>query len=215
MRPPPEIDANPLKKAPVQDRAQRTIDTLLEAATQFIERDEDDKLTTNRIAERAGFSVGTLYQYFPNKEAILLALARRASHRLLDEMEASDDRAFASGKAVREIMRDNIHTMVEWYGRGPRKKRWLSRLIWRIESPTVAGEFARQSAERMAARIRSLNDPGFREPTPALMFVVTRAMQGVIRSAALEDSDILDDPAFEEELLRLCWNLLRQDPPGL
>jgi len=194
----------------MQDRAQRTIDTLLESAAQFLERDEDDKLTTNRIAERAGFSIGTLYQYFPNKEAILLALARRASYRLLDEMEASDDRAFAAGKPAREVIRDNIHTMVEWYGRGPRRKRWLSRLIWRIESPVVAGEFSRQSAERMAARIRKLNDPGFREPTPALMFVVTRAMQGVVRSAALEDSDVLDDPAFEEELLRLCWQMLRK-----
>ncbi|MFF2088392.1 TetR/AcrR family transcriptional regulator [Nocardia sp. NPDC058176] len=64
------------RKTPRQQRSRQTVDTLLEAAAQVFSR-EGITATTNRIAERAGLSIGTLYQYFPNKEAMLHALAER------------------------------------------------------------------------------------------------------------------------------------------
>ena len=66
------------RRKPKQARAQATVDSILEAAAQVLERTGPDGLNTNRVAERAGVSVGTLYQYFPDKETILLAVARRA-----------------------------------------------------------------------------------------------------------------------------------------
>ena len=48
-------------------------------------------------------------------------------------------------------------------------------------------------------------------PTPAMMFVATRAVMGAIRSASLEDSPLLGQPAFEEELVRMLWGVLRAD----
>lgn len=64
------------RKTPRQQRSRQTVDTLLEAAAQVFTR-EGAAATTNRIAERAGLSIGTLYQYFPNKESMLHALAER------------------------------------------------------------------------------------------------------------------------------------------
>lgn len=64
------------RKLPSQQRSRGTVETLLEAAAQVFSR-EGATATTNRIAERAGLSIGTLYQYFPNKEAMLHALAER------------------------------------------------------------------------------------------------------------------------------------------
>jgi AcrR family transcriptional regulator len=65
------------RRKPVQRRSLVTVEAIIEAAAQIFERHGYAAGTTNRIAERAGVSIGTLYQYFPNKDAILVALAER------------------------------------------------------------------------------------------------------------------------------------------
>ncbi|ABS62701.1 transcriptional regulator, TetR family [Parvibaculum lavamentivorans DS-1] len=64
-------------RKPVQRRSEATVDTILEAAAQIFRTHGATGATTNRIAERAGVSIGSLYQYFPNKESLLVALMER------------------------------------------------------------------------------------------------------------------------------------------
>jgi len=73
----------PLKprKTPTQPRSERTVAVLLEAAAQVLERDGLQGFNTNAVAERAGVSIGSLYQYFPGKDALTLALMRREDER--------------------------------------------------------------------------------------------------------------------------------------
>jgi AcrR family transcriptional regulator len=63
------------RKRPVQRRSQETVGYILEAAAQLFGELGYGRTTTNRVAEKAGVSIGSVYQYFPNKEALLLALA--------------------------------------------------------------------------------------------------------------------------------------------
>jgi AcrR family transcriptional regulator len=65
------------RRSPRQTRSRATWEAILEAAAQILERHGAAALTTNRIAERAGVSIGSLYQYFPNKHAVLAELIRR------------------------------------------------------------------------------------------------------------------------------------------
>lgn len=65
------------RRTPRQARSRATWEAIVEAAAQILERRGPDALTTNRVAERAGVSIGTLYQYFSDKQALLLAAARR------------------------------------------------------------------------------------------------------------------------------------------
>ncbi|HEX3917772.1 MAG TPA: helix-turn-helix domain-containing protein [Caulobacteraceae bacterium] len=64
-------------REPRQARSRATWEAIVEAAAQILERHGPEALTTNAVAERAGVSIGTLYQYFPDKQAILIAAARR------------------------------------------------------------------------------------------------------------------------------------------
>ena len=79
------------RKIPTQRRAVETCAAIVEAAARILETGEADALNTNRIAERAGVSIGTLYQYFPDKHAILVALIRREREGLLAELCAIRD----------------------------------------------------------------------------------------------------------------------------
>jgi AcrR family transcriptional regulator len=65
------------RRKPRQDRSRETVEVILEAAAQVFERHGYATGTTNRIAARAGVSIGSLYQYFPNKDAIVVELSRR------------------------------------------------------------------------------------------------------------------------------------------
>ncbi|GHE13643.1 TetR/AcrR family transcriptional regulator [Streptomyces alanosinicus] len=74
------------RKRPRQQRSQETYDAIVEAAAQLFERDSYAGATTNRIAERAGVSVGSLYQYFPNKDALLYAIGEQHIRHLRTEL---------------------------------------------------------------------------------------------------------------------------------
>jgi AcrR family transcriptional regulator len=65
------------RKSPVQARSAASVDAMLEATLQVLVSVGKERLTTTRVAERAGVSVGTLYQYFPNKSSLLQATLRR------------------------------------------------------------------------------------------------------------------------------------------
>lgn len=65
------------RKTPRQERSRLTVEAILDAAARVFERHGYAAGTTNRIAARAGVSIGSLYQYYPNKDAVLVALAER------------------------------------------------------------------------------------------------------------------------------------------
>jgi AcrR family transcriptional regulator len=65
------------RRVPTQQRAQVTVEAMLDAAVKLLKRGGASSITTNRIAETAGVSVGSVYQYFPNKRAIFIALHER------------------------------------------------------------------------------------------------------------------------------------------
>src|SRR4029078_12334120 len=85
------------RKSPRQERSRATVEAILEAATDILRRQGAGRLTTNRIAERAGVNIASLYQYFPGKQAIIAELRRRhgakeraAVRRALVEGRGSD-----------------------------------------------------------------------------------------------------------------------------
>lgn len=75
------------RKRPRQARATVTVDAIFEATIQVLLAEGIHRLTTTRVAERAGVSVGTMYQYFPHKQALLYALNERYLDMLADRME--------------------------------------------------------------------------------------------------------------------------------
>lgn len=80
------------RKCPRQARSAVTVDAIFEATLQVLLSAGSARLNTTRVAERAGVSVGTLYQYFPNKQALLLAVLDRYLGKLMDTLEAACER---------------------------------------------------------------------------------------------------------------------------
>jgi AcrR family transcriptional regulator len=95
------------RKQPRQQRAQETLAAILQAAVEVIDEVGYAKATTNRIAARAGVSIGSLYQYFPNKDAILISLLDRHHaevHAVVDRsLERIEDVAIPLSEGLRGL----------------------------------------------------------------------------------------------------------------
>ncbi|MEC9347539.1 MAG: TetR/AcrR family transcriptional regulator [Pseudomonadota bacterium] len=77
------------RKRPRQARSRATVEAILEAAARILEEGGAAACTTNAVAARAGVSIGSLYQYFPGRDALVAALVRSTSANLLAELEAA------------------------------------------------------------------------------------------------------------------------------
>src|SRR3954453_8965606 len=117
------------RNQPRQSRSRVTVDAILEATIRVLEQEGSDAATTSRIAEVAGVSVGTLYQYFGNREAILDALQDREFERATEMM----NRVFVHGayRTEREVARAVIEGLLELHSAAPALHRllvvqWLS-----------------------------------------------------------------------------------------
>lgn len=123
------------RRVPVQQRSRETVEIILEAAAQVFAERGFTGGTTNHIAARAGVSIGSLYQYFPNKDSILVGLMER--HLVEEQKHIAERMRKVSGRTrkPRRLLRRLIETMVSDEVIDPRLHRVL--LEAAIRSPTV------------------------------------------------------------------------------
>ena len=131
------------RKRPSQARSRETVRAILEAAAHVFEERGPTAATTDAIAERAGVSIGSLYQYFPSKDALLATLS--ACHLLAArEAMAPAFAALAAGAPAGEAIPALVRAMVTAHAQRPR----LHRILF-TEAP-VASDHARALAAEHA-----------------------------------------------------------------
>jgi AcrR family transcriptional regulator len=98
------------RKSASQKRSQATVETLLDATARVLTKEGYDRASTNRIAATAGISVGSLYQYFPNKEALVAALVARHNREMLQLVRNAlkEVASLDLATAVRELVRASV-----------------------------------------------------------------------------------------------------------
>jgi AcrR family transcriptional regulator len=112
-----------VRKAPAQARSKETVNVILEASARILESQGLRGFNTNAVAAKAGVSVGSLYQYFPNKDTILLALLNHfedAGQKTLVEALRS-----GKGRPLKPSLRLFVHAHVGMHYRRPRLNRVL------------------------------------------------------------------------------------------
>src|SRR5262249_36323917 len=186
------------RKTPQQDRSRATVEALLEATADILSRDGYAKLTTNRIADRAGVNIASLYQYFPGKEAIVAELRRRHGSGLRAELRRvlveRGDQSFDN------TLRTLVSIGVSGHARSPRLQRVLAE-----EMPTLGHrDVAEMDAPLFDAMRRFLRSAEVDVRDPELAFwMISTAAGAVIHRATIERPQDLSTGAIAEELVRL------------
>lgn len=186
------------RRNPRQERAHETVAVILDAAWQLLQQGLPG-FNTNRIAERAGVSIGTLYGYFPNKQSILVALARRL---LQADRQAVADVLEAAMVQDEEPVRAIVRVLFQRHRQDAGLRRTL---LSAYIGAGLAGDDAEQVRAQVGHIVSHPRGPlAGRSLTDAQLFVISRAVLGVAR-ALTEDEGALpaSDQALEDEAVRL------------
>jgi AcrR family transcriptional regulator len=189
------------RRKPRQERAIDTVEVILEATARILQQEGPAALNTNYIAERAGISVGTLYQYYSNKEAILVAMARRE----IATDEAAVIKAISESAQGSDIdpVRLALRALISAFA----KRRVARRFAFEALFGQGLGNELARSVQKVAQLVGERSDrllPARTRPvTPTNLFIITRAVSGIMRAASQEESPLLGTPEFEDELVHL------------
>lgn len=143
-----------LRKSPKQSRATATVQAILEASAHILDKRGEARLTTNSIAQRAGVSIGSLYQYFPHKDAILAELVRKKAESLAAAIKTASTEPNAS-IAIQQM----IEIAVDQQLRRPRLAMALDVIEKRLPVDTQQATAEGIIAESVMAKLAELGIP--------------------------------------------------------
>jgi AcrR family transcriptional regulator len=189
----------PEPRKPRQERARYKVELMLEAAIRLLEHGGMEVLTTNAVAQTAGVSIGTLYQYFPNKDAILDALAEREMAQISQRVLAA--LAEASPGRPEENVRRLVSAVTASYG----ERREAHRQVI-AHALARGGRRLTPLLDKVIALLTSSEHPAQLDPpmSAADAFVLTNAFAGVMRAMLLVPEGQGPAPdAIERALARL------------
>jgi AcrR family transcriptional regulator len=196
------------RKQPRQARSRETVRAILRAAAQVFMAHGYAGGTTNHVAERAGVSIGSLYEYFPNKDALLVALVEAHLQEAETILAQVADRADADGGDVRAVIGQFVRAMVDLHARDRALHRVLfeeAPLPRRVRRRLEALE--QQMAERLAAYLHRYPGATRRDPRLAAA-VIVQAIEGVTHKLVVHGERDADLDAYVEEMVALVTGYL-------
>lgn len=206
-------DALRPRKQPLQTRSQETVRAIVRAAAQVFANRGYAASTTNHIAERAGVSIGSLYEYFPNKDALLIALMEEHLREARAILAAAALDAFAAD-GLRASVRHFVRAMVEFHARD----RALHRVLF--EETPLPARIRRHLADleqMITARVRDYlrAQPGVRRRDLGLAAaVVVHTVEGLTHKLVLYgERDAPVEPYIEEMVTLVTAYLTAASPP--
>jgi len=200
------------RKKPLQQRSQLMVETILEATARVLSKRAYEGTNTNVIAETAGISVGSIYQYFPNKDALISALHERMSQRIFAVIRDTIENA--SARNLRESVAILVHAVMEAHLIDPALHRILEvefPFFERSKKPgsvdmdifeEVHGLLQRRRAELKVADLRLAT------------YMVTRMTESLVHAAVLEPPADLALPAIEQAIVNAVVGYLTFDGTG-
>jgi AcrR family transcriptional regulator len=189
------------RKRPVQARAGVTLDAIFEATIQVLLRDGPHRLTTTRVAERAGVSVGTMYQYFPHKAALIYAL----NERYLDILAGRIENTCSAHRGARSGLM--VEALVRTYWQAKTERADITRALYRsvadMDNEALIEAFARRVDVATTAMLASASDATFDDPGGVNATLVT-VIFGAVRNAFERNLPSASAEGLMSQLVLMC-----------
>jgi AcrR family transcriptional regulator len=203
----PPKRSNTPRKLPQQDRSRVTVEAILEATTHILTEEGYEKANTNRIADRAGISIGSLYQYFPNKESLIAALMEQHSNEIVELVEIKLQLLFNAPLEV--AISELVKAVIAAHTINPRLHQVLNEeipLSARLQQMQKADERIGKMLRAYLSRCQEHIHPQNMDIT---IFILSRTVESLCHAAVIEHPDFVSNSHFEQEVSRLLLLYLR------
>jgi AcrR family transcriptional regulator len=191
------------RKSPVQARSAASVDAILEATIQVLLKVGKERLTTTRVAERAGVSVETLYQYFPNKSALLRAVLRRHFDQVLEAVEQACREQH--GKTVEQMATALITAFLGAKMRKPQTSVALYSVSADVDGAKIVKQMVTRMNQAMVAMLASARQPLTQDPLIKDPQLIANLLQGAMSGVSRQ---LLESPNPEERFATLRDELI-------
>jgi AcrR family transcriptional regulator len=199
------------RKTPVQARAAVTVGAISEATIQVLLNDGMERLTTTRVAERAGVSVGTLYQYYPNKQSLLFAVL--ADH--LDKVASAVE--LACEQARHKPLAEMVRVVVEAFLAAKLERTDISRALYQfaadVGGPALARRVGQRSRKALEAVLQTAPDIEA-PPDKFAIEIMFAAMAGATRHVLEAGASPAMTRGLRQHLVVLCESYMRAQLAG-
>lgn len=192
------------RKTPIQARSTVTVESISEASIQVLLSHGAERLTTTRVAERAGVSVGTLYQYYPNKQSLLFAVLENHLNRIAAKVEA------ACENARHQPLAEMIRQMVEAFCDAKMERADISVALYRISADVGGSTLAKRVTLRSQKAVQAMLDtaPDTKSPDKFAVEIMLSAMAGTMRSLLEAGPSPATVRKAREHLVLLCQSYM-------
>jgi AcrR family transcriptional regulator len=201
------------RKQPQQARSKATVGAVLDAMTRILDREGPDAATTTRVAEVAGISIGTLYQYFSHRDAILDALQDREFERAMEFMQRVLGKAGSEGPAE-EVAREVVRGLLSMYAEAPGLHRVLALEGLRVTPAHRVHAFDVRVIGVVRSFLSVSSLPIRRKNLDAAAFVVFQSVRASMLARMLESPPGLDDETLTDELTDMVLRYLVDETVG-
>ena len=195
-----------VRRRPKQRRARQTVEAVLDAVVRLLKRDGSQAITTNRIAEVAGVSIGSVYQYFPDKRAIFTALHQRHVDQI-DRMVQTKLVEHAAS-SIEELVRAMVEAMVEAHATDPELYELLMTEVPHRADGTRDFAVRLHGAFLLAISSRA-HELKKRRDLDKVVFVVTHMVEALSHGAVLRRPARMSLKEAKEEAVRAILAYLR------
>jgi AcrR family transcriptional regulator len=194
------------RKNALQERSRATVDALLSATARVLVKDGYDHASTNKIAIAAGVSIGSLYQYFPSKEALVAAVIERHIDRMMDVVRAS--LAQVASYPLRDAARELVRVMIEAHRIEPKLHRVLVEQIPRVGSMEQVERVDDEATQLVRIYLEAHRHEVGVEDLDLASFIAVSCVESMTHVAVLRRPVLLEDPRFVDEVAALVVRYL-------
>lgn len=198
-------------RTPIQPRARRTIADMFEATAQLLDTAAPERLTTNHVAARADYSIGTLYRYFPSKWALLRAMASQEIHSQQAKALAAIE-GMTSPVRTEAIVRILIRVALRPFAGRYRVHAGVMRLLATNSDPLLSEDVpAVVLSERMKAAMFAAPSEVWLNFSNEKQFTMIHAVIGTVEAALRSQPELVASRDFEDQLVGLVLHFSNAD----